>query len=165
MLSTFFTDPVGTVVVVLGLVVIGLIVVVISLQARMRKFLIGVDSANIKDSIEFVSAGLKDMQTFKAEMEIYLAEVESRLQKSVRAVHTVRFNPFKGTGDGGNQSFATAFLTENGDGVILSSLYSRDRVSVFSKPVIAHVSEFELSEEEAEALESAKAKLKSSSKK
>jgi hypothetical protein len=86
--------------------------------------------------------------------------VEKRLKKSVQAVHTVRFNPFKGTGEGGNQSFATAFLTEDGDGVIISSLYSREHVSVFGKPVKKLVSEHTLSDEEKEALDTAVTKLK-----
>jgi len=78
--------------------------------------------------------------------------IEKRLRKSVQSVHTVRFNPFKGTGGGGNQSFATSFLNEEGDGVVLSSIYSRDRVSIFAKPVKKHSSEYELSEEEKEAV-------------
>ena len=71
-------------------------------------------------------------------------------------MHTVRFNPFKGTGAGGNQSFATALLNENGDGVVLSSLYSRERVSVYAKPVQKFSSEYELSGEEKQAIKSAK---------
>lgn len=93
-------------------------------------------------------------------MEKYLETVERRLRKSVQSVHTVRFNPFKGTGAGGNQSFATAFLNEHGDGVVISSLYSRDHVSVFSKPVKKHASEYEFSNEEKEALGGAKDGLK-----
>jgi hypothetical protein len=72
----------------------------------------------------------------------------------------LRFNPFKGTGDGGNQSFSTAFVSEKGDGAIISSLYSRDRVSIFCKPLASFESSFELTDEEKEVLEAAKVKLK-----
>jgi len=47
-------------------------------------------------------------------------------------------------------------LNEVGDGVVLSSLYSRERMSVFAKPVKAGKSEFELSDEEKEVLARAK---------
>ncbi|NIT70429.1 DUF4446 family protein, partial [candidate division KSB1 bacterium] len=57
-------------------------------------------------------------------------------------VGTVRFNPFKGTG--GGQSFAAAFLSEHGNGVVISTLYSRERVSVFAKPIQSFASEYEL---------------------
>ena len=50
------------------------------------------------------------------------------------------------------QSFAVALLSENGDGAVLSSLYARDRMSVFAKPVKNFSSEFEMTEEEKEVL-------------
>jgi hypothetical protein len=61
---------------------------------------------------------------------------------------------------GGNQSFATAFLNEDGDGVVISSLYSREHTSVFAKPVKKHSSEHEMSNEEKEAMEEARKNLK-----
>ena len=67
----------------------------------------------------------------------------------------VRFNPFSGDGSGGNQSFAAAFLDEKGSGVVLSSLYARDRVGLYAKPIEKGASSFELTKEEKEALERA----------
>ncbi len=159
MISTFIFDPLFPVIVVLAIATVVLLVIVISMHLKLRRFLIGIDSENIKDSLTFVGSGLKELESFRTEMETYLTTVESRLKKSVQSVHTVRFNPFQGQGAGGNQSFATAFLNEHGDGVIVSSLYGRDHVSVFAKPVKNHASEHELSDEEKEALESAKMKL------
>jgi hypothetical protein len=78
---------------------------------------------------------LKEFKQFTKDMEHYLTTVEIRLQKSIQSVETVRYNPFKGTGSGGNNSFSTAFLTEKGDGVVLTSMYARDRISMFAKPV------------------------------
>ena len=159
MISTFIFDPLFPVIVVLAIATVVLLVIVISMHLKLRRFLIGIDSENIKDSLTFVGSGLKELESFRTEMETYLTTVESRLKKSVQSVHTVRFNPFQGQGAGGNQSFATAFLNEHGDGVIVSSLYGRDHVSVFAKPVKNHASEHELSDEEKEALENAKKKL------
>lgn len=139
------------------LVLLGL---VIWMYAKMRRFIVHVDAHNIGDSLKHVMTNLDELQSFRSEMESYLTGVEKRLRKSVRSVHTVRFNPFKGTGGGGNQSFATTLINEEGDGVIISSLYSRDHVSVFSKPVKKHSSEFELSDEESQSLEQAKEGLK-----
>jgi hypothetical protein len=59
----------------------------------------------------------------------------------------------------GNQSFATVFLNENGDGAVMSSLFTRDRVSVFSKSLKNFISEHGMSDEEKEALIQAKRKL------
>ena len=141
---------------ILGIVTIILLILVIILHLKLKKFLVGIDSKHIGDSLTYVSTNIKDLQTFRKELEVYLTDVEKRLKKSVQSVHTVRFNPFKGTGGGGNQSFATVFLNEEYDGVVLSSLYSRDHVSVFSKPIKKGASEYELSEEEKEAVKIAK---------
>lgn len=146
--------------IVLALIVIALLVTVIILWNKLKKFLVGIDSDHIGNSLTHVSGELNSLQMFRKEIEDYLTTVEKRLRKSVQSVHTVRYNPFKGTGGGGNQSFATAFLTEEGDGVIVSSLYSREHVSIFAKPIKKLVAEHELSEEENEALENAKTRLK-----
>jgi len=159
-MQSIISNPLAIAVIVLGIIVIVLLVMVIMMHAKLRRFLIGIDSENIKDSLSSVGNGLSDLQGFRSEMEGYLKSVEQRLKKSVQSVHTVRFNPFKGTGGGGNQSFATAFLNEEGDGVIVSSLYSRDHVSVFAKPVKKNSSEHGLSEEEKEALDNAVVNLK-----
>ena len=66
----------------------------------------------------------------------------------------MRFNPFPDQGS--NQSFAIGMLNEEGDGVVFSSLYSRDRMSVFAKPIKNNKSEYELSDEERKVLDRAK---------
>ncbi len=151
----FFTTnflPIGFVLLSIAtLVLLGLI---IHMYLKMKRFLVGINSDHIGDSLSHVSNELVDLKKFRTELEIYIAELEKRVRKSVQSVHTVRFNPFKGTG-GGNQSFSTAFLNEEGDGVIISSLYSREHVSIFSKPVKKHGSEYELSDEEEESLKEA----------
>ncbi len=68
-------------------------------------------------------------------------------------METIRFNPFPDQGS--NQSFAIGMLNEDGDGVVISSLYSRDRMSIFAKPVKDKKSTYELSTEEKEALRKA----------
>ena len=155
-MQSILTNPSWIAIISLSVISVVLLVVVIMMHFRLKKFLVGIDSKHIGDSLTSVSSDLTDLQNFKTELELYLATVEKRLKKSVQSVHTVRFNPFKGNGGGGNQSFATAFLTEDGDGVVVSSLYSREHVSIFSKPVKKHGSEYELSDEEREALEKAK---------
>lgn len=123
---------------------------------RINRLLRGKNTMSIEESIIELAKELDTLTDFKEESEKYLELVEKRLRKSTQSIETRRFNPFKGTGSGGNQSFACAFMNENGDGLILSSLYSSDRMSVFAKPVEKFVSTFELTEEEQNALDSAK---------
>ncbi|MDE2037895.1 MAG: DUF4446 family protein [Patescibacteria group bacterium] len=152
-MASLTTDPLFIAVVALAAAVLVLAVAVGALWMKLKRFLVGSGASDLEGSLRAVTSDLSALRAFREEIEGYLATVERRLKKSVQSVHTVRFNPFKGTGGGGNQSFATAFLTESGDGVIVSSLYSRDHVSVFAKPVKRGSSEHELSDEEREALE------------
>lgn len=151
--------PINSTTITFSILIIAILVLigfVIHLNNKMKRFLIGKSSTNLDESIESVNKSIKDLDAFRSELEKYLATVEKRLKKSVQAVHTVRFNPFKGTGSGSNQSFSTTFLNEENDGVIISSLYSREHVSIYSKPVKKGVSEYELSDEEKNGLNEAK---------
>jgi hypothetical protein len=118
------------------------------------------DSHNISDSLQNLSSDIRNLQEFQSKATDHLQNVEIRLKNSIQSVHTIRFNPFQGTGEGGNQSFATAFLNENGDGAVISSIYTRDRVSVFAKAIKKFNSDYGMSEEEKQALNQAKEKLK-----
>jgi len=130
------------------------------LHLKLKKFLSDKNAGSIGDSIASLANRAETLEKFRANLEEYLVNVEHRLKKSVRAIHTVRFNPFRAAGGGGNQSFATAFIDEQGDGVVISSLYSRDSVSIFGKPLKNHASEYELSGEEKAAIKEAKEKLR-----
>ena len=46
-------------------------------------------------------------------------------------------------------------LNEEGNGVVLSSLYSRERMSIFAKPIKNGKSEYELTEEESKSFQHA----------
>ena len=146
--------------IVLIIIVLALIAYIAHLNNKLNNFLIGSGTKNLDESLSSINSSIDELKGFRTELEKYLTTAEKRLKKSVQAVHTVRFNPFKGTGGGGNQSFATAFLNEEGDGVIISSLYSREHVSVYSKPIKNSASEYELSQEEKEALSETKKSLK-----
>ena len=154
------TEYMSILLIILVIIVLVLIGLVVHLNNKLKKFLIGSSSKNLDDSITTMNGSIKELEKFRVDLEKYLTTVEKRMKKSVQAVQTVRFNPFKGNGSGGNQSFATAFLNEDSNGVVISSLYSREHVSVYSKPVKNGISEYELSGEEKEAIAEARKTIK-----
>ena len=158
--SSLIYNPAIIGLVILTILTIALFVKIIMMNNRLKKFLVDVDAKNIGDSLDHIAAKVKSLQSFEKEMESYLSSVEKRLRKSAQSIYTVRFNPFHGTGGGGNQSFATSILNEEGDGVVISSLYSREHVSIYSKPIKNFTSEHELSTEEKESVDKAKIGLK-----
>lgn len=149
-------DILLTILIALGALIVILLGWIIRLEMRIKRLVRGKGARSIEDSILSLDKDVTTLHQFRNELEQYLEAAEKRIRRSVQGVGTVRFNPFKGTGAGGNQSFATAILNEDGDGVVLSSLYSRERVSVYAKPVENYKSEYELTQEEREAIEKAK---------
>ncbi|MBI5134047.1 MAG: DUF4446 family protein [Candidatus Taylorbacteria bacterium] len=143
----------------LAVLILVLTIDVFCLRRKLRKFLKGDKNEDFGATLRSIHAGVTEIEKFKSEMEKYLVGVEKRLRRSPASIETVRFNAFKGDGLGGNQSFATAIVSEDGDGAVLSSLYTRERVSVFAKPLAKFGSEIELTEEERKAISLAKAKL------
>lgn len=143
-----------------ALIIITLFIWVIWLQNKLGKLLFG-KAKNLDESFEMLTKEITDLKKFKLTAEETFKTTDARLKKTISGVETIRFNPFKGTGSGGNQSFATAFINEEKNGVILSSLYSRDHVSIFSKPIKNFISEQgELTGEEKEAMNKAQESIK-----
>ena len=145
---------------VLALFIIILIIWNFVLQRRLRNLVRG-KKINLEESLIENYKRLQNLEDFRKETEASLNIVDKKLRKSVRAIKTIRFNPFKGSGEGGNQSFSSAFLNEDGDGVILTALYHRERISVFAKPLNQSKSTFELTNEEKEAMDEALESLRS----
>ena len=66
----------------------------------------------------------------------------------------VRYDAFAGSGAG--LSYALALLNRRGDGVVLTSIYSRDDSRTFGKPVAGFKPTVQASAEELEAIERAR---------
>ena len=125
-------------------------------EIRLHTFFRGSKAASFENTISKIVEDVKNLESFKKESIASLQIFNERLAQSIRGVGLVRFNPFQGTGSGSNQSFAIAFIDEDGNGIVISSLYSRERVSTFAKPIKKFSSKYELSEEEKTALQQAK---------
>lgn len=142
-------------------IIFSIIAILVSLYSKNKitKMLGGKNSKDIDDILMQIYKNLSVFDQFKNKTTLDIADLHSKSLRTISSVETIRFNPFKGTGAGGNQSFATAMIDERGNGVIISSLYSSDRVSVFAKPISEFKSTFELTEEEDEVLQKAIKKL------
>ena len=122
-------------------------------EKRLKKFFTGAKAKNLEEVYAALIAKVSQLEEDKKILQKEIAILHKKSKESIRGVETLRFNPFKDAGS--NQSFAIALLNENKDGVLLSSLYSRERVSVFAKPVKQGTSEYDLSAEEKEVLKKA----------
>jgi len=135
-----------------------LLVWVFLLDRKIHRLLARDLGRDFPETLELLGKKVKEYDAFMVEISHYLSKAEKRMLRSTQATSLVRFNAFKNDGLSG-QSFALASIDEEGSGIILSTLYARDRVSVYAKPLVKFVSTFELTEEEGKALALARKKL------
>lgn len=124
-----------------------------SLSGRIKKLTTGTNGKNLEETIYQLMEDHTIFQHRMEGMEQTTGRLNTEIMSAARGIATVRYNAFADVG--GKQSFATAILAENGTGVVISSMYSRDRVNIYAKPINDFVSEYELSKEEVQALKEA----------
>lgn len=126
---------------------------ILMIEIRLKKIFTGTKARNLEEMIVIIGKKISQLEETQTKIDKHLIEIDNRLNKSIRSVETMRFNPFIDAGS--NQSFAIAFMNDEGNGVVISSLYARDRMSIFAKPIVKGKSEFELSSEEKKVLDKA----------
>ncbi len=132
-----------------------LLVWIIVLHIRITKLTRGSQGSSLEHLISENNQSILKLQESHATHHQDISKLKDDVMRTLQRVGVVRFNPFKDMG--GNQSFAIAIVDKNNDGLVLSSLYTRERVNVFAKPVQQGNSSFPLTQEELEAIKQAQA--------
>jgi hypothetical protein len=83
-----------------------------------------------------------------------IAELEALASTDLSRAGFIRYDAFAGAGAG--LSYALALLNRQGDGVVLTSIYSREDTRTFGKPVESFKPTVHASEEELAAIERAR---------
>lgn len=126
------------------------------LRKNFRKIFGGSPAGGV--NLEKILLELRENQNISAvnfdELKKRIEILEEALPKNLRKIGLVRYNPFSDAG--GDQSFALALLNEKNDGLIISSLYGREMNRVYAKPIMNGVSQYQLTDEEKEAIQNAK---------
>lgn len=140
-----------TVVVLLVIWIAAVSLLSIHSALRVRGIFLGLKKKELRELLEHVSRDLRHQQQttkgIESSLENLLQQQESHLQR----IGFVRFNPFADTG--GNQSFCLAILDRHDNGIMISSLHSRDQTRLYAKEIRGGKAQGqELSKEELEAL-------------
>jgi len=99
-----------------------------------------------KNIEEIQQKNLKDILNLNLDLDSF--KKESRL--NIQRVGLAKYNPFKETG--GNNSFSLVLLDGNKNGIIITSLHTRERTRLYLKEVISGKPKIELSDDEEQAL-------------
>ena len=96
---------------------------------------------------------LRTLEVNLGELSQDLKELKAESRSHFKKIGFVRYNPFSGVG--GDQSFSIALLNDHNNGVVLTSLFSREGNRVYAKIIEKGVSPHVLSDEEKQAIKEA----------
>jgi hypothetical protein len=135
-------------------VLVLILIYTIYLHYRLRQLTRGSGGTSLESTIHTALSHAKEIQEENRLIRDHAIHLDKRLSTALRNAQTMRYKAFEAGGS--NQSFSIALLNEQGNGVVISSLHARDRISTFAKPVENYVSRYDLTEEEVDVIADAK---------
>lgn len=129
---------------------------------KLRQHYYYLTSKTQKDTLdEILEKILKEDEEFKKEIDFLKNELNKLINSSryhFQKYGLVRFNPFDRSG--GDQSFVIAFLDEKDNGLTVNFIYTKEGLRVYTKEIReGRGVNFELSEEEKEAIKKSRKNL------
>lgn len=123
-------------------------------EAQYRTLTAGTNGGNLEAVLADHVATVRAATDRVHELDSQARRLERASRSHLQRVGFLRFNPFRDAG--GDQSFAVALTDQDGNGVVISSLHSRDVTRVYGKPLVAWESAYPLTEEEQQAIKKAR---------
>jgi len=115
----------------------------------------GITKRDLKTVLEKILKDIKDNGRQIKEVLKKSQEVEEKGAFHIQKIGFLRYNPFKTTG--GDQSFILALLDEYDNGLVITSLHSRETTRIYAKPVKrGEAGNYKLSSEEKRVIKRAK---------
>lgn len=99
-----------------------------------------------KNIEELQQKNLKDILNLNLDLDSFKKQSKLNIQR----IGLAKYNPFKETG--GNNSFSLVLLDGNKNGIIITSLHTRERTRLYLKEIKSGKPNIELSEDEEKAL-------------
>lgn len=121
------------------------------MQKRAKELFAGKKISNLEDLLLSQSKSIQALDKDIQELYDISNQINSLASRGLQKFAMVRFNPFKDIG--GDQSFSLSILNGKNNGIILSSLHTREGTRIYAKAITDGVSEkHALTDEEKEAI-------------
>lgn len=118
---------------VTGLWLLIITIILIRTLSHYNRLTAGVSKKDLVSALNhLISVSGQNTDDLKSLSEKFGKEVVEN-KKHFQRLGFRRYNPFTDTG--GDQSFSAAFLDDNGDGIMISSLHSRENTRLYAKKV------------------------------
>ena len=138
----------------IAVAVVLLLLYIVYLHVKINRFTRGATGASLETLIKKCIDSVIEIEKRNELISEHALSLDTRVSQSLRNAQTIRYKAFEAGGS--NQSFSIALLNEKGNGVVITSLHARDRISTFAKPIEKYLSSYDLTEEEQEVIEESK---------
>lgn len=122
-------------------------------KKRYNKMMKGENNKSLEEVISSSLDKINRAEASASGLAERFEKLEVGIKSCVQKVGVIRYKAFEDVGS--DLSFSVALLDGNNDGVIITGIYGRMESTTYAKPVDKGISRYELSEEEAKALEQA----------
>jgi len=113
----------------------------------------GKKGKDLEEIIENQQEQIKKLKTDTKDLFKLSEKIHQIASHGIQKVKLIRYNPFEDIGS--DQSFTIVLLDAHNNGLIISSLHSKEGTRVYAKSVEKEKSSYQLSNEEKQALEKA----------
>lgn len=126
---------------------ISLLISVRKLRTHYDSLTKGIDPKTLTNALQGIQGSIAELSRIQGVSKTDIQKLKEASKLHIQHVTLKRFNPFGDTG--GDQSFILAILDGNKDGVVITSLHSRENTRFYVKSVNGGVGiEHPLSDEE-----------------
>ncbi len=123
-------------------------------KRRYKKIMRDGSGRDITEAIINYYEKCSDIMNHYNQAEDRLKTLERESRACVKKIGSVRYNAFGG--NNGNLSFAAAVLDDSDTGFVINGVYTSQQTATYLKPIHNGTSVFELTEEDMEAIKTAK---------
>ena len=106
---------------------------------------------NLDDMLKLYIDRVNEIHHENEQIQNYYIKLDNDVNSSIQKIGIVRFNAFKDVGS--NLSFALAMLDRENNGVVLNGIYGSEYSNIYAKPIKNAKSEYQLSDEEVNAID------------
>lgn len=158
-LKLLFSSHLEYIVLALILLVFILIVVMIismirlsKLKKRLSKFM-SREEIDLEELLVQYTKKLNTLLEHDQEVQASVEHMEKVVKQCIQKVGVVRYQAIQNMG--GDLSYTVALMDEEDNGVVLNGIYGRDGCYTYAKPLQQGTSQYNLSEEEQQAIKQA----------
>ena len=148
--NVFITIGLIILVFILIILVISLLISTGKMKDKYRKMMKGTNNKNLEELLINSIDKIDSIEEITNEVKSICNKTSDTFTSCVQKVAMQRYKAFEDIGS--DLSYSIAFLDGNNNGVVITSIYSRNESITYAKPIDNGISRYDLSEEESNVL-------------